>query len=196
MFIRFNAGQEYSGNYSIKVTDALGCEDSISVNAQVIPPPTANFPTNNDTIPFEQIYQLEATEGYASYEWNTGDTIYFVTVTTEGDYTVTMKTAEGCEAIESVFMLETYIPIHVPNAFTPNGDGLNDVFRPVMNADQVRQFSMSIYNKWGQLFFETFDYTKGWDGKDAPAGVYSWLISYSDMLGKVSKVKGMVTLIK
>ncbi len=196
MFIRFNAGQEYSGNYSIKVTDALGCEDLILVQAQIIPPPTANFPTNNDTIPFEQIYQLEATEGYASYEWNTGDTIYYITVKTEGDYSVTMKTAEGCEAMESVYMQETFIPILVPNAFTPNGDALNDTFKPVVNAELVRQFSMSIYNKWGQRIFDTTSASEGWDGKDVLPGIYNWVISYSNVVGKVFQLKGSVMVVK
>ncbi len=199
MFIRFNAGQEYTGNYNIKVTDALGCEDSLLVNAQVIPLPKANFSATNpthDTIPFEQTYQLEATQGYASYEWNTGEATYYINVTAEGEYSVTMKTTEGCEAIESVFMLNTFIPIKVPNAFTPNGDGLNDTFRPVVNAELVRQFSMCIYNRWGQRIFETTNPAEGWNGKDAPAGVYSWVISYSDMVGKGYTLTGNVSLVK
>ncbi len=199
MFIRFNAGQEYSGNYNIKVTDALGCEDSIVVNAQVIPLPKANFPATNptlDTIPFEQTYLLEATQGYASYEWNTGEATYYINVIAEGEYSVTIKTNEGCEALESVFMLETFIPIQVPNAFTPNSDGLNDIFKPVVNAELVRQFSMSIYNKWGQSIFETTSASEGWDGENAMPGVYNWVISYSNFVGKVYQMKGSVSLVK
>jgi hypothetical protein len=61
----------------------------------------------------------------------------------------------------------------------------------------VRQFlGMVIYNRWGQLIFETSNPTEGWDGKDAPAGVYSWLISYSDMLVKVVKMRGSVTVVR
>jgi hypothetical protein len=55
---------------------------------------------------------------------------------------------------------------------------------------------MVIYNRWGQMVFETSDYSGGWDGKDAPAGVYSWVISYSDYLGKVFKMRGSVTVVK
>jgi hypothetical protein len=57
-------------------------------------------------------------------------------------------------------------------------------------------FSMVIYNRWGQLVFETTNPTEGWDGKDAPAEVYSWVISYADNLEKVKKIKGGVTLVK
>jgi gliding motility-associated-like protein len=85
---------------------------------------------------------------------------------------------------------------NVPNAFTPNGDGLNDIFRPVATSDLIRQFSMVIYNRCGQMIFETTIPTEGWDGKDAPAGVYSWFISYSNHTGKVFKMRGSVSLLK
>jgi gliding motility-associated-like protein len=93
-------------------------------------------------------------------------------------------------------MPETDSPFLVPNAFTPNGDGLNDTFRPVVDYERVRQFSMVIYNRWGQLVFETTNPAEGWDGKNAPAGVYSWVISYSDMVGKVMKMRGSVVLVR
>ncbi len=186
----------HSGQYTFSIVDYFGCADEVTKAIQVTPLPTANFPTNNGTIHFEQSYILEATEGYASYEWNTSDTIYYINVTIEGDYTVTMKTAEGCEAIESVYMFETYIPILVPNAFTPNSDGLNDIFKPVVNAELVHQFSMSIYNKWGQRIFDTTSASEGWDGKDILPGVYNWVISYSNVVGKVFQMKGSVMVVK
>ncbi|MDD2529521.1 MAG: hypothetical protein PHT26_15910 [Lentimicrobiaceae bacterium] len=110
MFISFDARQENSGNYAIKITDALGCQDSIIINARVIPLPTANFPAVNptqDTIYFEQTFLLEATPSYFSYEWNTGDTTYFINVTEEGDYSVLMETAEGCTNLEKVTLVDT-----------------------------------------------------------------------------------------
>jgi hypothetical protein len=55
---------------------------------------------------------------------------------------------------------------------------------------------MVIYNRWGQLVFETTHPAEGWDGKDAMAGVYNWVISYSDYLGKVFKMRGSVTLVR
>ena len=84
----------------------------------------------------------------------------------------------------------------VPHAFTPNNDGLNDTFRPIVDYERVRMFNMAVYNHWGQLIFETTNPAEGWDGKDAPAGVYSWVISYSGIAGKVMKMRGVVSLIK
>jgi gliding motility-associated-like protein len=185
-----------SGKYTLTVSDRFHCTGNSEVIFNVIPLPTAGFPDISDTIPFEQTYILEATQGYSSYQWSTGDTTYFINVTVEGDYTVTMLTEEGCEAAEAVYMLETYLPIKIPNAFTPNDDGLNDTFKPLVNVEMVNQFSMSIYNKWGQRIFETSQLNDSWDGKNAFNGVYQWVIEYQNMLGKVYKLRGLVHLIK
>jgi gliding motility-associated-like protein len=191
-----NATPDNTGTYTLMVSDYFNCADTVAVALEVVPLPRANFPTINDTIYYEQTFQLEATPGYASYEWNTGDTTYYITVTEEGAYSLLMETAEGCLKLENVMMINTFLPVLIPNAFTPNGDGLNDTFRPVATGDLIRQFSMVIYNRWGQLIFETSNPTEGWDGKDAPAGVYSWVISYSDMLGKLVKMRGGVMLVR
>jgi gliding motility-associated-like protein len=191
-----NATPDNTGTYTLMVSDYFNCADTVAVALEVVPLPSANFPTINDTIYYEQNFQLEATPGYASYEWSTGDTTYYITVTEEGAYSLLMETTEGCLKLENVMMINTFLPVLVPNAFTPNGDGLNDTFRPVVDYERVRMFSMAVYNHWGQRTFETTNPAEGWDGKDAPAGVYSWMISYSDMLGKVSKLRGSVTLVK
>ncbi|MDD4596862.1 MAG: gliding motility-associated C-terminal domain-containing protein, partial [Lentimicrobiaceae bacterium] len=83
-----------------------------------------------------------------------------------------------------------------PNAFTPNGDGLNDTFRPVTDYDRFSKFSMVIYNSWGQRQFETTNPAEGWDGKNAAAGVYVWVITYADYLGKVNTLRGSVTVVR
>jgi gliding motility-associated-like protein len=191
-----NATPDNTGTYTLMVSDYFNCADTVAVALEVVPLPRANFPTINDTIYYEQNFQLEATPGYASYEWSTGDTTYYITVTEEGAYSLLMETTEGCLKLENVMMINTFLPVLVPNAFTPNGDGLNDTFRPVVDYERVRMFNMVIYNRWGQMIFETSDPVEGWDGKDAPAGVYSWVISYSDYLGKMFKMKGGVTLIR
>ncbi len=194
-----NATPDNSGIYSLMVSDYFRCADTVSTAVEVIPLPSANFPATNpthDTIYYEQTFLLEATPGFASYEWNTGDTTYYINITEEGAYSLLMETAEGCQNLENIMMIDTFLPVLVPNAFTPNSDGLNDTFRPVVDYERVRLFSMAVYNHWGQLIFETTNPAEGWDGKDSPAGVYSWVISYSDMLGKVSKLRGGVTLVR
>ena len=79
---------------------------------------------------------------------------------------------------------------------SPKQDGHNDTFRHAATGYLIRQLSMVIYNRWGQIVFEPSDLSGGWDGKDAPAGVYSWVISYSDYMKKVFKMRGSVTVVK
>ncbi len=189
------AGEEDSGDYHVKVTDALGCSDSLVINARVIPPPSANFPET--PIPFEQEYRLEVPQGYASYQWSTGDSIYYITVTEEGEYSVIIQTEEGCESKDTAMLVNVAVPIQVPNAFTPDGDGLNDTFKPIITRpDLVVQYHLAIYNRWGQCFFETSDPSEGWDGKDELPGIYNWVVSYSNQMGKGYQLRGVVTLIK
>jgi len=191
-----NAQPQDGGQYRFTVKDLNNCADTLVFNLEVVPKPTANFPTTTDTIFYEKEYQLQATPGYASYQWSTGDTTYFINITEEGEYSVLMQTAEGCTNLEKVTLIDTWFPFNIPNAFTPNSDGLNDTFRPVTDYDRFSKFSMVIYNSWGQKQFETTNPAEGWDGKDAAAGVYVWVITYADYLGKVSTLRGSVTVVR
>lgn len=194
-FIIFSLKQSDMGDYVIKVTDAYNCIVEDTINITVAPMPDAGF--SNDTIPFTDEYRLQATTGYAHYQWSTGDTTTYIDVTAEGKYSVLIKTAEGCADSSSVVMKKrAVIDLKVPNAFTPNGDSLNDIFRPIVNADLIKSFSLVIYNQWGQKIFESYDPISGWTGNNASAGVYGWIITISDLNGKVIKAMGSVILLK
>ena len=84
--------------------------------------------------------------------------------------------------------------IKVPNAFSPNNDGVNDIFAPKIRF--IKEYSLAIYNKWGASLFYSDDINKGWDGEDFPSGVYTYVIEVSDYLGNTSVKNGTVTLIK
>jgi gliding motility-associated-like protein len=88
---------------------------------------------------------------------------------------------------------------YIPNAFTPNGDGINDIFKAV--APGIKQTDyFKIYNRWGKLMFESKNTKIGWDGKYSgmpqPAAVYVWMIKGTDVTGKLIQLKGIVTLIR
>ena len=76
-----------------------------------------------------------------------------------------------------------YENFYVPNAFSPDGDGLNDVFKVTCNSENISSFRMYIYNRWGALVFESKEISLGWDGeykgKPASQGVYVYKIEYS-----------------
>lgn len=180
-----------SGQYMLTVTNVTGCNDYTTTSVTVNPLPIPGF--NGDTIYFVNDTVLNANAGYATYLWNNGVTTPSLPVSEEGLYTITVTTGMGCSATGSVTMLpkEKQPPppppppfiIEIPTAFTPNNDGKNDIFRLVTDYEQISSFSMTIYNRWGQMIFETNNAETGWNGdingEPALRGYYSWKIIYS-----------------
>lgn len=107
----------------------------------------------------------------------------------------------GCEdsAFVTVRVFKTNPTIFVPTAFTPNNDGKNDVIRPICVGIQKLNY-FSIYNRWGQLVFTTTTDRHGWDGRingqEQSSGVFVWMVSATDYLGKTIFLKGTVALIR
>jgi len=164
----------------------------------IAPYPVAGF--TSDTIYFDDQIRLEAAQGYTHYTWNTGDSTYSVLVTTDGWYKVTITTAEGCTSVDSVMMLSAFAPLTMPNAFTPNGDGTNDFFRPVTQPEKISSFSMYIFDRWGKQVFFTNDIAHGWDGRingnPAQIGGYVYTLKYSYPSGETREKRGMVTVVR
>ncbi|HMG09961.1 MAG TPA: gliding motility-associated C-terminal domain-containing protein, partial [Mucilaginibacter sp.] len=90
-------------------------------------------------------------------------------------------------------------PVVFPNTFTPNGDGINDIFRPNQESNPLN-FKLVIYNRWGNRLFQSQSIYNGWDGtakgNQAPFGVYYWIATYNMPDGKSSRQNGTVTLIR
>jgi len=103
-----------------------------------------------------------------------------------GDQTITLiaTSAQGCiDTATVVIYLEDDLVFYIPNAFTPDGDEFNNVFQPVFTSGfDPYSFNMLIFNRWGEIIFETNDATKGWDGtyggKMVPDGTYTWTLSF------------------
>jgi len=171
----------YAGVYTLLVTDAMGCTDQQTITLQVFENPVALF-HGQDTIVVDPGYILEAGEGHASYLWNTGEKNDYIVIDTAGMYWVEMISGAGCYGIDSIYM--KLVPpqcMFIPNAFTPNGDGLNDVFQAI-SACPVTYYKMYIYNRWGEKLFESNDISIGWDGTKngvpCPGDAYVYLITY------------------
>ncbi|MFD1258164.1 gliding motility-associated C-terminal domain-containing protein [Mucilaginibacter terrae] len=118
-----------------------------------------------------------------------------------GDYNFRILKKDGCIAEKVTVKLEreSCNPVTFPNTFTPNGDGINDIFRP--NEDsRATNYQLHIYNRYGSLLYASKDLHWGWDGKMKgymmPVGTYYWLVSYTDEIGKATVQKGFVTLIQ
>jgi len=204
-----NAQHTYTtnGNYKVKLfaTAATGCyADSLQKDITIY---GTNAFAGNDTIAAAgQPVQLHASGGL-SYTWSPANLLNDATsanpVTILNATQIFMLkafTPEGCESYDNVTVKIYKGPdIYLPNAFTPNGDGVNDIFKGIPVG--IQQFSyLKIYNRWGQLVFYTTDYTKGWDGtwqgQKQNAGTYIVLAGGVDYKGNIINKKVAVMLIR
>jgi gliding motility-associated-like protein len=116
-----------------------------------------------------------------------------------GIYKVTVTDVCGSAATE-VKITNDYCDIYFPSGFTPDKNGLNDLFKPITNL-KLPYFRLSIYNRWGEQIFQTMDVTKGWDGKirgmNADAGVFIWYCEFKRPgATEIKSVKGTFILVR
>ena len=133
--------------------------------------------------------------------WSTGSEEESISVSLPGEYTFTAIDQYGCSFLDTVVVTHlatTDGEAIIPNVFSPNGDGKNDVFE--VRGLGVQEFSMEVYNRWGQLVFTTSKLHDGWDGRlggrEQPSGTYVWMAEGVSNTGKVITKKGVVTLIR
>lgn len=136
----------------------------------------------------------------AQWLWSTGETTSSITVTGAGSYYVTVNTG-GCTATDTVNVVND-CSVAMVNIFTPNGDGVNDYFNPRLYLGAgLKAFHMQIFNRWGQLIFETKTLDgRGWDGKfnnvDQPEEVYVYMVDAVFTDGKQVTKNGNLTLVR
>jgi gliding motility-associated-like protein len=144
---------------------------------------------------------LSAGSGFVSYLWNDGQTAATLSVSSPGQYWVAVTDVHGCSAADTVNMVEKpcLTGLYIPNAFTPNNDGKNDVFRPLIYGNVV-QYKFTVFNRWGQEVFESAEPMKGWDGTirgtPQPDGAYVWYCRYQLQGEAVQTQRGTVLLIR
>jgi gliding motility-associated-like protein len=183
----FSITQADAGDYTLLVTDAMHCSDQQMIRIEVSENPVAAF-HGTDTLEMQAGDVLDAGAGLSSYRWNTGDTSESIIINSEGMYTVDMESLAGCTGRDSIYIKLTSdeIPsnyIFIPNAFSPDNDGLNDIFAAIATSDYIQKFHMLIFDRWGGEIFESNDIFLGWDGTKhgtpLPGGMYTYKITYS-----------------
>jgi gliding motility-associated-like protein len=185
----FSVTQVDAGIYTLLATDHVGCTDQKSIELIVSENPVAAF-HGTDTLEMHTGDVLDAGTGLSSYRWNTGDSTESIVINAEGMYSIEMESPVGCTGSDSVYVKLTSeeIPefeIYVPNAFSPNGDGINDNFNINYNNNSfpISHFVLHIFNRWGEEIFQSNNINQGWDGKkngnDCPGGVYVYKIVFS-----------------
>jgi gliding motility-associated-like protein len=192
--------------YYAVLTDKDGCSDTFRVNVVVRPLPEVHILNNDTTLKYGQSIQLLVFGGYL-YSWSPVSTLTnpnivnpVATPTHPTTYYVYGLAENGCRNIDSIRINIDYRDnLFVPSAFTPNGDGKNDVFR-VANLTFQRLQEFRVFNRWGQEIFSTTDAKKGWDGtwKGVPQDMaaYQYLIKVAYPDGYIETYKGDVSLIR
>jgi len=130
----------------------------------------------------------------ANYLWQDGSTRATLVVKDTGFYS--LQASNICGSFSADILIKAGIcSLMLPNAFTPNGDGINDVFRAKYFLP-VKVFRLSVFNRYGEKVFETTDINKGWDGtyggRDQPKGIYVWIVQLTGLNNVEQTSKGVL----
>jgi gliding motility-associated-like protein len=199
-------------SYHLTVTGANGCSSvNPAVTTVVVSGPPKVFAGDDTAVVIGQPLQLNAVDvdgsGFTSYLWSPAEGLSdpdianpTTVVRADVTYTVVATTASGCSATGTIVVgAATTVGIIVPNAFTPNNDGHNDILRVLGFGIQSLKY-FRVYNRWGQLVFASSRTDVGWNGsfggQQAPAGAYVWMAAGVDYQGRPLEGKGTVILIR
>jgi gliding motility-associated-like protein len=171
----------HSGMYTLIASNNFDCDTIVEVSVIVNPIPDVSL-GHADTSCITDPIWLEPGIWYTSYKWHDGSTQSSFLATQEGSYWVEVTNESGCSNVANITLVPCDIELLIPNAFTPNGDGLNDEFGPLVPQTILENYTMLIYNKWGQLLFETNEISDYWNGtfngKLVQQDVYTYIITY------------------
>jgi gliding motility-associated-like protein len=187
------------GLYTVKVI-MEGCNTEAAIAVAYKTKPEVDL-GKDTTLCTSASITLQAAYPGATYQWSDGTTESVLQVMRGGKYMVSLTNSCGTTRDSILVNYESCTCRYaLPGAFTPNGDGTNDILRPLYNCP-VSNFKWQIYNRWGQSMFISENPSKGWDGQLAgiqqPTGAYVWLVQYTDpVTGKVYQNKGTVLLIR
>ncbi len=212
-----------SGCYDVSLTaiNQFGCATTNTFldGVCIEPNPVASFTVQNNPLPIIQTTTLlqNTSQNATSVLWDFGHDAQSSTVFSPihtfperaGNYLVTLviQNANGCiDSTFEIIQIEQDPIYYVPNAFTPNGSELNNIFLPVFSPSlSLSSYQLQIFNRWGQTVFESRDPSKGWDGTittpNGPSmsqdGVYTYKISFVETgFEKVFEVCGSVSLVR
>jgi gliding motility-associated-like protein len=190
--------------YSVQVSYNGACAKGATMQVNVVPSPTV-LASADTTYHLDEVMLINAV-GTGSLTWIQGEGIVCsdcpetrVYATHNGCYIVQAQDDNGCLATDNVCIevLDDFT-VYLPNSFTPNKDGINDVF--LVYGESISQVKMSIYDRWGAKVFYSEDVFKGWDGSfkgvDCKQDIYTYVVSYYGLNRKMYTRTGHVNLLR
>lgn len=191
-----------SGKYYMRAVNSVGCATSKEVNVIIHPDPDFSV-VNPPVVMYPKTVDLRKAPGGAGFNysyWTDNAAAIPLkrpdSINKSGTYYIKAVNVHGCFSIRSVDVKIDPSPepiILAPNAFTPDNDGKNDVFRITVN-DRVKLKKLRVFNRWGQIVFQTSDITQPWIPDRHPAGTYVWSFEGEDIYNK-KKLKQTGTLL-
>jgi gliding motility-associated-like protein len=201
------------------VTSSIGScagSDDVKIIVNPLPDATFSFSPNNPTVEnTEVIFNIDySNPTIETYHWHFGDSelsnlespthLYPIVGGITYDVNLLVTDTAGCKDSSSTrITVDDILIYYVPNAFTPDGDNINNTFQPVFTSGfDPQDYHLMIFNRWGEIVFETYNSDIGWDGhyddsQFIQQGVYVWVIEFGNLVSdKKYNIKGMVTLIK
>tara|TARA_B100000508_G_scaffold137355_2_gene131748 strand:+ start:33696 stop:37580 length:3885 start_codon:yes stop_codon:yes gene_type:complete len=199
------ASPQYPTVYTVIVTDQYGCTDTATVDIDHYPLPYVQASPDYYGFPGDEInLSADGNSDHGTYTWSPGEYLSCVncqspeaTPPESITYEVTYVDENGCRATDDVSIFFEGI-IYVPNSFTPDGNNYNDQF--FVKGGNIEYFEMLIFNRWGEVVFETNDFDARWDGtyngQKCKDGTYVWKIIYEDTAGNREEMVGHVNLLR
>jgi gliding motility-associated-like protein len=202
--------------YTVKVTDGYGCSDTAMVKVEIVNATAVKAKINVADFlcrPYDSLTFSDRSGGaIRNYNWNFGNgqtstsanppTQFYTIPNGQNTYVARLAVMDTAGCTDTAYHFIEVVDncyIAVPTGFTPNNDGRNDFLYP-LNAYKANNLHFRIYNRNGQLVFETTDWSRKWDGRiggmEQPTGVYVWLLDYNDPSGKRISLKGTSALIR
>lgn len=188
---------------SVTVDFANGCQGSDAVNINLYPEVALYAVNDTSLCETEQVQFTIGPAGFV-YEWSNGNLGPEILITEPGIYIVT-ATSNCNVALDSITVEieKCNCEVFMPNAFSPNGDGVNDVFRGYAECDEIPGYSFEVFDRWGARVFTTTDFNQAWDGTMSEdfciPGVYIWKLTYVQAINGRNyeqTKKGSVVLLK
>ena len=202
-----------SGNYCVTVNDG-NCTTTDCIQVNNIPGPTAIFTVSPEVMSIEQANctMTDLSNGASTWNWNFGDGSTSTnqnpnhTYENTGSYEIalTVTDANGCaDSTVHIVTVKGIYMLYIPNTFSPNGDGTNDLFSPKGTNIDMNNFEMYIFDRWGNQVYFTKDINKGWDGTINNSGeldnvvmdVYVYKIKAKGLDSPINEYIGRVSLI-
>jgi gliding motility-associated-like protein len=193
-----------AGTYTVQVTDG-NCPLSDTIVVALGPTVAFGMPVDTavDLCAMPQVVlNARPDPANADVAWSTGDTTAFLWVDAAGSYSIHGTAPGYCPGMADIAVTDLCgSPLYAPNSFTPNGDGINDKWRPVWNGNADATLEWTVFDRWGQVLFTSTGPDSAWDGNAAgqpvPIGTYAWRGALYDRSTGVSRtLKGEIVLVR